>query len=88
MLKGMRHVILAAHRGLAVPTNFAANAPIYLDVQATSPMVCLMFDSSYCVFALSFRRHVYFQDPRVVDAMIPFMTENFGNPHSRTHAYG
>jgi len=27
-------------------------------------------------------------DPRVVDAMLPFMTDNFGNPHSRTHMYG
>lgn len=27
-------------------------------------------------------------DPRVVDAMIPFFTEKFGNPHSRNHAYG
>lgn len=23
-----------------------------------------------------------------MDAMVPFMTENFGNPHSRTHFYG
>ncbi|WKX88989.1 hypothetical protein Q1695_008551 [Nippostrongylus brasiliensis] len=43
----------------------AAPYPIYLDVQATSPM-----------------------DPRVVDAMIPYMIEDYGNPHSRTHAYG
>ena len=27
-------------------------------------------------------------DPRVVDAMLPFWTQQFGNPHSRTHAYG
>mmetsp|Transcript_23348 Transcript_23348/g.59772 ORF Transcript_23348/g.59772 Transcript_23348/m.59772 type:complete len:473 (-) Transcript_23348:348-1766(-) len=40
-------------------------APLYLDMQATTPM-----------------------DPRVVDAMIPFMTDHFGNPHSRTHLYG
>jgi hypothetical protein len=24
----------------------------------------------------------------VLDAMLPFMTNQFGNPHSRTHAYG
>ncbi|KAJ9589186.1 hypothetical protein L9F63_028029, partial [Diploptera punctata] len=29
-----------------------------------------------------------FQDPRVLDAMLPFLTHNYGNPHSRTHAYG
>jgi cysteine desulfurase len=27
-------------------------------------------------------------DPRVVDAMLPYMTGMYGNPHSRTHAYG
>ena len=28
------------------------------------------------------------QDPRVLDAMLPYMTCYYGNPHSRTHAYG
>ncbi|MBY0432029.1 MAG: IscS subfamily cysteine desulfurase, partial [Rhodospirillales bacterium] len=27
-------------------------------------------------------------DPRVVEAMLPYFTEKFGNPHSRNHAYG
>ncbi|PWZ01786.1 hypothetical protein BCV70DRAFT_198077 [Testicularia cyperi] len=27
-------------------------------------------------------------DPRVVDKMMPYMTNQYGNPHSRTHAYG
>ncbi len=27
-------------------------------------------------------------DPRVLDAMMPFFTEKFGNPHSRDHFYG
>ncbi|KAJ1727200.1 cysteine desulfurase, partial [Coemansia biformis] len=27
-------------------------------------------------------------DPRVLDAMMPYMTESYGNPHSRTHKYG
>lgn len=39
--------------------------PIYLDMQATTPM-----------------------DPRVLDAMLPFYAGLYGNPHSRTHAYG
>lgn len=47
------------------PVNESTNRPIYLDVQATSPM-----------------------DPRVLDAMLPYLTEQYGNPHSRTHAYG
>lgn len=27
-------------------------------------------------------------DPRVADAMLPHLTTHYGNPHSRTHAYG
>ena len=27
-------------------------------------------------------------DPRVLDSMLPFLTSYYGNPHSRTHAYG
>jgi cysteine desulfurase len=27
-------------------------------------------------------------DPRVLDAMLPYFTERFGNPHSAQHAYG
>ena len=27
-------------------------------------------------------------DPRVLDAMMPFLTEKYGNPHSKTHSYG
>ncbi|XP_055937565.1 cysteine desulfurase-like [Argiope bruennichi] len=27
-------------------------------------------------------------DPRVLDDMLPYLVSNYGNPHSRTHAYG
>ncbi|KAL7414609.1 pyridoxal phosphate-dependent transferase [Mrakia frigida] len=46
-------------------TKDTAERPIYLDMQATTPM-----------------------DPRVLDKMLPFYTNQYGNPHSRTHAYG
>jgi len=39
--------------------------PIYMDLQATTPM-----------------------DKRVLNEMLPYFTEKFGNPHSRTHNYG
>jgi len=27
-------------------------------------------------------------DPRVIEAMLPYFTEHFGNPHSTSHSYG
>jgi len=27
-------------------------------------------------------------DPRVLEAMLPYFTEQYGNPHSASHAYG
>ena len=27
-------------------------------------------------------------DPRVLEAMLPYFTEDFGNPHSASHPYG
>uniref|UniRef100_A0A2K6TJC9 cysteine desulfurase n=1 Tax=Saimiri boliviensis boliviensis TaxID=39432 RepID=A0A2K6TJC9_SAIBB len=56
----------------AVPADTAAAPeagpvlrPLYMDVQATTPL-----------------------DPRVLDAMLPYLVNYYGNPHSRTHAYG
>lgn len=51
--------------GLDVKGVLLKGRPLYLDMQATSPV-----------------------DPRVLDAMLPYLTEQFGNPHSRTHLYG
>ena len=27
-------------------------------------------------------------DPRVLEAMLPYLTDDYGNPHSSSHAYG
>ena len=37
------------------------------------------------VFMITF---IVFQDPRVLDAMLPYYVVQYGNPHSRTHQYG
>ena len=58
--------------------------PIYLDMQ-----VCRRAIFHSCIAT----RLKIFQattpvDPRVLDAMLPYLTDQYGNPHSRTHAYG
>ncbi|CAH6776922.1 Nfs1 [Phodopus roborovskii] len=74
-LAGARSGFTAPTRGLrlrvvdhalhsAAPSE-AALRPLYMDVQATTPL-----------------------DPRVLDAMLPYLVNYYGNPHSRTHAYG
>ena len=32
--------------------------------------------------------HLLLQDPRVLDSMLPYCVAYYGNPHSRTHAFG
>uniref|UniRef100_A0A8C3XS15 cysteine desulfurase n=1 Tax=Chelydra serpentina TaxID=8475 RepID=A0A8C3XS15_CHESE len=34
------------------------------------------------------RRNCLICDPRVLDSMLPYLMHYYGNPHSRTHAYG
>ena len=47
--------------------------PIYFDMQATTP--------------LDFR-YLLMYNSRVLDAMLPFNTHYYGNPHSKTHKFG
>ena len=55
----------ASNIGFMIKGVEMVGRPLYLDMQATSPV-----------------------DPRVVDAMLPFFLNQYGNPHSRTHMYG
>ncbi len=52
--------------------------PLYMDIQATTPLVSIT-GVKYCFIP---------QDPRALDAMMPYLTTAYGNPHSRTHMYG
>jgi len=58
--------------------------PLYLDAQATTPMVSFIYSQVFSNQAFFFQ----IQDPRVLDQMLPYMTHLYGNPHSRTHAFG
>uniref|UniRef100_A0AAY4DZ57 cysteine desulfurase n=1 Tax=Denticeps clupeoides TaxID=299321 RepID=A0AAY4DZ57_9TELE len=40
------------------------------------------------VSCVCFARREVRVDPRVLDAMLPYQVNYYGNPHSRTHAYG
>ena len=56
--------------------------PIYLDMQ-----VCTRPNTECCSLSVLSQATTP-TDPRVLDAMLPFWTDQYGNPHSRTHAYG
>ena len=65
-------------------------APMYLDMQVAHSerarrIQTKYFRSSRCRCPMQATTPL---DPRVVDVMLPFMTEQYGNPHSRTHLYG
>src|SRR5882762_3787326 len=56
--------------------------PIYLDMQVSD--LTFRYDDK----GLNCTQATTPVDPRVLDAMLPFLTDQYGNPHSRTHAYG
>lgn len=57
--------------------------PIYLDMQ-----VRVLTRSMFAHMLTEIQQATTPVDPRVLDAMLPFFTDQYGNPHSRTHAYG
>lgn len=58
--------------------------PIYLDLQVGVASQRI----SGCSAHFYANQATTPMDPRVLDAMLPFYTDQWGNPHSKTHAYG
>jgi hypothetical protein len=83
-----------------VATKTGGNAksegrPIYLDMQVSVSVDrrCIIgfrpiISDLFCVLAVLHPQATTPVDPRVLDAMLPYFTDQYGNPHSRTHAYG
>lgn len=86
----VRKVTVLPHYGTSIPQRYLSVAVAEkLDISADDL-------KSFSIKGESFEgRPAYldFQattplDPRVLDAMMPYLTERFGNPHSKTHAFG
>jgi cysteine desulfurase len=65
---------------LSSPTRplFSSQQPVSVTISQQKPVHGIYFDFQATTPI----------DPRVLDAMMPYFTERFGNPHSRTHEYG
>jgi len=67
---------------------------LYLDAQATTPLVSFKYAVIWCnpytytIRACTDELRDNLQDPRVLDKMMPYQIAYHGNPHSRTHMYG
>lgn len=70
--------------------RFSTEKPVEFSVPKTGG-----FEKAKIVREMEGKRPIYLDlqattplDPRVLDRMMPYLTFQYGNPHSRTHAYG
>ncbi|KAJ2506577.1 cysteine desulfurase, partial [Coemansia sp. RSA 2052] len=78
---------VACSRGLSTTARFGAAATAEAVTNHNKPTGTTELDKNTMPIYLDAQATTPL-DPRVLDAMMPYMTESYGNPHSRTHKYG
>ncbi|XP_025787780.1 cysteine desulfurase, mitochondrial isoform X2 [Prionailurus bengalensis] len=85
----------AAVRAAPGPRSEAPARGLRLRVVDNAPQSAVPSDTATAPEVESVLRPLYMDvqattplDPRVLDAMLPYLVNYYGNPHSRTHAYG
>ncbi|XP_019314191.1 cysteine desulfurase isoform X3 [Panthera pardus] len=85
----------AAVRAAPGPRSEAPARGLRLRVVDNAPQSAVPSDTATAPDVESVLRPLYMDvqattplDPRVLDAMLPYLVNYYGNPHSRTHAYG
>ncbi|XP_003983615.1 cysteine desulfurase, mitochondrial isoform X2 [Felis catus] len=85
----------AAVRAAPGPRSEAPARGLRLRVVDNAPQSAVPSDTATALEVESVLRPLYMDvqattplDPRVLDAMLPYLVNYYGNPHSRTHAYG
>ncbi|CAG2164543.1 unnamed protein product [Oppiella nova] len=87
----INHVSLALHSTQPFPTRTTHSVPILhsLSLHSNKRRLSSMAKSDNSLRALYLdAQSTTPLDPRVLDAMMPYMVSMYGNPHSRTHSYG
>lgn len=74
-IKPIAHLLAKSARSF---TNVRFLQTVAVSVEKPSPLRPLYLDTQ-ATSAI---------DPRVLDSMLPYMTNMYGNPHSRTHQFG